>query len=901
MLKEIAQSSIDRNADAIQPSQRRYSPRLIVVDKRNGQDEAADSEEEVLPRQHQHSMVEAELSSEVDHGEEVVEFEVSENDLADLFSCPYIDSITASPDERDEKDSMPDEFYAWDAAKSYYKSVSHDILPSHFSISEEGKLGKVPVPDLFTTGGIQSESKSSPGVFKWLHLQNTNMSFEAFREFAIQAEALESSDREQLKRLLIKVYSTYDSGSQDCRYMNPGVEAFCKARADSPLNSKSMAWSCLPYLRSEKPTISTGAGDLSKHPPWGLLQWHYNDYDNRRNLDLDQTICRFTKSADNVVQIDQLWCITIDQALILTSARCSAETLIGGNSSLRSIDCDAMATQGGTYNCGLLVHDSGNRIWSFDVGECGTWLEFVARFRTITESFDDNYAVFENKTIIRPQDWADVHSRAMYSPVHLKVVKRSSQSNLDSPVDMSARLDEMAKSNLALLVYTKGEKDAKQPQSNSLQCAEALVETLQAEAKSPQSNFFKAITELKCSILSSARVIAGFFLPPSDDSLLSQRYWSVITAILEADYDECTIDLESLTTHLKRLSKTATSYQKLFHPSLTPAPMDLDLPVELGLVWVLLLKGLITAGKFRYSTYQVAETFRRCNALLKSARSKMLQLSPHDLAHAEIVLPLGLSGIVMNTLVQDVGTGSQGDLVSTYSQYSDALELDILKSRGDPASQIKVLEDLQKAYGTSPGGSAAKAIGVHSPETGLESRLLYRARRTAQARYKQWTALMKQFDDLKTENERMVIMKKDTRETASIIFTIVSTIFLPLTTVASVLGMSTSDIRDMRQGQWIFWITGLPLAIITAFLCVAAVDRHLISMTFSWLGGHFGHGDERWRRRLSRHAPKPPGTGQGPDTPKVIKSSSRGDAVDVDVELGAHGLTPHTRRRGRGT
>lgn len=98
---------------------------------------------------------------------------------------------------------------------------------------------------------------------------------------------------------------------------------------------------------------------------------------------------------------------------------------------------------------------------------------------------------------------------------------------------MSARLDEMAKSNLALLVYTKGEKDAKQPQSNSLQRAEALVETLQAEAKSPQSNFFKAITELKCSILSSARVIAGFFLPTSDDSLLSQRYWSVINAILE--------------------------------------------------------------------------------------------------------------------------------------------------------------------------------------------------------------------------------------------------------------------------------------------------------------------------------------------------------------------------------
>lgn len=78
-----------------------------------------------------------------------------------------------------------------------------------------------------------------------------------------------------------------------------------------------MAWSCVPYLRSVEHTIGAGAGDLSKHPPWGLLQWHYNDSSNRRNLDLDQTISRFTKSANNVVQIDQLWCITINQGDLL--------------------------------------------------------------------------------------------------------------------------------------------------------------------------------------------------------------------------------------------------------------------------------------------------------------------------------------------------------------------------------------------------------------------------------------------------------------------------------------------------------------------------------------------------------------------------------------------------------
>lgn len=114
---------------------------------------------------------------------------------------------------------------------------------------------------------------------------------------------------------------------------------------------------------------------------------------------------------------------------------------------------------------------------------------------------------------------------------------------------------------------------------------------------------------------------------------------------MQADYDECTVDLESLSTHLRRLSITVIGLQKLLHPSLTPVPQNLELPVELGLAWTILLKGLDTAGKFHCSIYQVADTFRQCGGLLKSARRKLLQaLAPQDLAHAEIGLPLGLSG-----------------------------------------------------------------------------------------------------------------------------------------------------------------------------------------------------------------------------------------------------------------
>lgn len=137
----------------------------------------------------------------------------------------------------------------------------------------------------------------------------------------------------------------------------------------------------------------------------------------------------------------------------------------------------------------------------------------------------------------------------------------------------------------------------------------------------------------------------------------------------------------------------------------------------------------------------------------------------------------------------------------------------------------------------------------------------------------------------------MVKMTKDNRETASVIFAIVSTIFLPLTAVASVLGMNTTDIRDMQQSQWVFWITGVPLAVITGFLCVIAVDKHLISTSFSWLGDFFPF-DKRLRRRLARHDDNAVLEKEKTPAAPLILVKPVARARDVDVELGQPRVPP---------
>lgn len=68
------------------------------------------------------------------------------------------------------------------------------------------------------------------------------------------------------------------------------------------------------------------------------------------------------------------------------------------------------------------------------------------------------------------------------------------------------------------------------------------------------------------------------------------------------------------------------------------------------------------------------------------------------------------------------------------------------------------------------------------------------------------------------QSTESILANKDHQETAIFIFTIVTVIFLPLSTVSSYLGMNTSDIRDMQTKQWVFWAVAIPLTVVVLIL-----------------------------------------------------------------------------------
>jgi hypothetical protein len=71
-----------------------------------------------------------------------------------------------------------------------------------------------------------------------------------------------------------------------------------------------------------------------------------------------------------------------------------------------------------------------------------------------------------------------------------------------------------------------------------------------------------------------------------------------------------------------------------------------------------------------------------------------------------------------------------------------------------------------------------------------------------------------------TQNIQKIDYNKDRQESAIYAFTIVTIIFLPLSTVAGILGMNVNDVRNMELNQWVFWAIAIPLAVIIIVLCL---------------------------------------------------------------------------------
>jgi hypothetical protein len=217
---------------------------------------------------------------------------------------------------------------------------------------------------------------------------------------------------------------------------------------------------------------------------------------------------------------------------------------------------------------------------------------------------------------------------------------------------------------------------------------------------------------------------------------------------------------------------------------------------------------------------------------LKSASSEVILNRPKvDLEDFEICTENSILALLLSKLAGDVMHGCP-DITSSYTDYFQGLDFNITQDPFTRSHQEKVRRFLQEveailatlenqlsvlvvfekslaAQSTEIDGMLAYSLG-----TSRQSIVIEDCKARINSRIDKFKGLQRRAEDIGEWQLSMVETNKDRQENAIMVFTIVTIIFLPLSFVSGVFGMNTRDVRNLRYGQWIYWIAALPLTVV---------------------------------------------------------------------------------------
>ncbi|KAM0667610.1 hypothetical protein ACQRIU_003475 [Beauveria bassiana] len=350
---------------------------------------------------------------------------------------------------------------------------------------------------------------------------------------------------------------------------------------------------------------------------------------------------------------------------------------------------------------------------------------------------------------------------------------------------------------------------------------------------------------------------------------------------------------ETILRSLRLMYPKIKAFQAIMSHVPSQYRLQLEAPRQFVTAWLHIVSGLVLcrAGDAAWeSHFSIVE--RR---LLSDGMDMMIQALPaHDLLDSVVLQPFEIACLAVLELMQDRAS-QPDDINETYSQYLASLDNDITTKPSDRSYQHRI--DLvrrelsavrrtvtrqrhiiatmkQTMYrnamndffrGVDDDAYIPRAKYAHqirgtrneyyvegrkeeehtsfdatlkvSPtdKNGFRGLLLTENSRQLDQRDFEFRRYVEYVDDL----ERTIAFKmnwtKDRQENAVYAFTIVTIIFLPLSAVASIFGMNTSDVRDMDYSQWLFWVVALPVTILV--IVVGLWWMNELGNVVRWLSG----------------------------------------------------------------
>ena len=187
------------------------------------------------------------------------------------------------------------------------------------------------------------------------------------------------------------------------RYMEPSYyqkplaqEEFPRTHASRP---RSITWICLPFFSLERYSGIHSVTQSGDYPIRTLLQARFTGA--RKDRDMQQAICSLPDtSKGHCVHIAQIWCLVLDDSLLITCARLSLASLQGQSITVNSAPVPDTPKKHSLPR--ILVSYGDAVMWSFAVSDCQTWFALLSHF---FEFWPRRFRLQHNGNLLSPAYW----------------------------------------------------------------------------------------------------------------------------------------------------------------------------------------------------------------------------------------------------------------------------------------------------------------------------------------------------------------------------------------------------------------------------------------------------------------------------------------------------------------
>ncbi|GKU19279.1 unnamed protein product [Fusarium langsethiae] len=556
-------------------------------------------------------------------------------------------------------------------------------------------------------------------LFKWLHVPQDVMSFE---DLWVEISRISGLSELEKKGHL----------ETSCR----PLKSLKQEAPTTETATGSARWICIPYFSLEQYSGLIAATSSSLFPAQTLLQFQYSR--NTLARDMEQAVVQLGNAErGECFHISQLWCLTIDNSLIVTCGTMTREDLNGQVIEIKEHPARILTTE---RQGKILVAYGDSVIWSFEVEECQTWFLFLSKFQ-----------VFWSWSNI-PEFW--YKEQAITAEIWPKILKLASN-NQSAPLKLTMKLAPLPeppprailRPEPHLLPTTHGGKGKARIDDFAhvlalpaeglkgfgvqnagfkflevqLNAAESFLtgETTLSERKAYKScklatraECYEYLTELsirveddgsdtirrayqeKVDIFNAADIIYSFFIPLKFNGPMIDNFWGAVRALIELptiDGDFLRPSFDNITgnlrTSLRYLTRNLFAVQNILAHSSKEERAEVELPVEFSKAWLYIVMGMVYSSK---DDLKWDSRIKRAEVLIEKGSKKLVQgLCPKSLLEKVAVLPLEVLSLIIMGLLQDQ-VGKSDDICDTYSQYLNYLDNAITSKSSDRSFQHQI-------------------------------------------------------------------------------------------------------------------------------------------------------------------------------------------------------------------